>query len=113
MIRLKVKRDAQQEAPQEQGEKSSDSGKKVKILGIGRGKKTGKGKEKKRTPGEIRIQKGACARAARRLCYLQTDVYCVLLDIAELDGGKVATVTFPNPNDLTMFNVQVCVVELS
>jgi len=40
---------------------------------------------KKRTPGEIRIQK----------------------DIAELDGGKIAVVTFPNPNDLTKFNVEV------
>lgn len=30
-----------------------------------------------------------------------------LLDIAELDGGKVAEVTFPNPNDLTAFNVIV------
>lgn len=59
--------------------------KKVKILGIGRGKKTGRSKEKKRTPGEIRIQK----------------------DIAELDGGDVATVTFPNIKNLTLFNVQV------
>jgi hypothetical protein len=40
---------------------------------------------KKRTPGEIRIQK----------------------DIAELDGGRIATVTFPDPNDLTKFNVEV------
>lgn len=30
----------------------------VKILGVGRGKRTGVSKEKKRTPGEIRIQKG-------------------------------------------------------
>lgn len=30
----------------------------VKILGVGRGKRTGATKEKKRTPGEIRIQKG-------------------------------------------------------
>jgi ubiquitin-conjugating enzyme E2 M len=28
-------------------------------------------------------------------------------DIGELDGGKVATVTFPNPNDLTLFNVSI------
>mmetsp|Transcript_18428 Transcript_18428/g.23710 ORF Transcript_18428/g.23710 Transcript_18428/m.23710 type:complete len:194 (-) Transcript_18428:317-898(-) len=40
---------------------------------------------KKRSPGEIRIQK----------------------DIAELDGGKVATVEFPNPNNLTSFNVAI------
>jgi hypothetical protein len=29
-------------------------------------------------------------------------------DIAELDGGKAATVTFPEVNDLTVFNVKVC-----
>lgn len=29
------------------------------------------------------------------------------LDIGELDGGKVATVTFPNANDLTSFNVSI------
>ena len=29
------------------------------------------------------------------------------LDIAELDGGKVATVTFPNVNNLTEFHVRV------
>ncbi len=31
--------------------------------------------------------------------------YCI--DIAELDAGKAATVEFPNPNDLTKFNVTV------
>jgi ubiquitin-conjugating enzyme E2 M len=40
---------------------------------------------KKRTPGEIRVQK----------------------DIAGLDTGRIATVNFPNPNDLTNFNVVV------
>lgn len=30
-----------------------------------------------------------------------------LLDIAELDGGKVATISFPNPNDLSIFDVTV------
>ena len=29
------------------------------------------------------------------------------LDIADLDGGKVATIDFPNPNDLTAFNVTI------
>lgn len=28
-------------------------------------------------------------------------------DIAELDGGKVANIDFPNPNDLTVFEVSV------
>lgn len=31
----------------------------------------------------------------------------VRLDIAELDGGKVATIDFPNPNDLTVFHVSI------
>mmetsp|Transcript_27867 Transcript_27867/g.88572 ORF Transcript_27867/g.88572 Transcript_27867/m.88572 type:complete len:179 (-) Transcript_27867:1178-1714(-) len=60
----------------------------MKLLGIG-GKSAKKSEKKsakgRRTPGEIRIQK----------------------DIAELDGGDVATVTFPNPNDLTTFSVDV------
>ena len=29
------------------------------------------------------------------------------LDIAELDGGKVAEITFPNQNDLTIFEVDI------
>ena len=37
-----------------------------------------------------------------------TDLLLILLlDIAELDGGKVATVDFPNPNDLTFFTVSI------
>ncbi|KAG9411397.1 NEDD8-conjugating enzyme Ubc12 [Aphanomyces cochlioides] len=55
----------------------------TKIFGLGRG--TRKPKEKKRTPGEIRIQK----------------------DIAELDGGSAAVVSFPDTNDLTNFEVKV------
>lgn len=31
----------------------------------------------------------------------------MLADIAELDGGKVAKIDFPNPNDLTEFKVSV------
>uniref|UniRef100_A0A6V1TYK4 UBC core domain-containing protein n=1 Tax=Heterosigma akashiwo TaxID=2829 RepID=A0A6V1TYK4_HETAK len=67
------------------GESKSSGG--VKLLGIG-GKKSRTGgakKTKKRTPGELRIQK----------------------DIAELDGGNVAVITFPNPNNLTSFEVRV------
>lgn len=30
-----------------------------------------------------------------------------LADISDLDGGLVAKVDFPNPNDLTKFNVRV------
>mmetsp|Transcript_7089 Transcript_7089/g.10583 ORF Transcript_7089/g.10583 Transcript_7089/m.10583 type:complete len:219 (+) Transcript_7089:83-739(+) len=60
----------------------------LKLLGIGgrAAKQEGaKVSGKKRTPGEIRVQK----------------------DIADLDSGRIATVTFPNPNDLTFFNVSV------
>mmetsp|Transcript_25799 Transcript_25799/g.51722 ORF Transcript_25799/g.51722 Transcript_25799/m.51722 type:complete len:223 (+) Transcript_25799:35-703(+) len=59
----------------------------LSLLGIG-GKQIKAGAKKagkKRTPGEIRIQK----------------------DISDLDGGSVAQVEFPNPNDLTNFNVIV------
>mmetsp|Transcript_52953 Transcript_52953/g.128443 ORF Transcript_52953/g.128443 Transcript_52953/m.128443 type:complete len:233 (+) Transcript_52953:78-776(+) len=60
---------------------------KVSLFGIGGAKKTKKGDQAgtKKTPGEIRIQK----------------------DIGELDGGIVANVTFPNPNDLTLFDVSI------
>lgn len=77
MIRLKKKEAVKEE---------ETGGEKVSILGIG-GKKVNKsgGGKKRKTPGEIRIQK----------------------DIAELDGGDVASIDFPNPNDLTKFNVVV------
>ena len=87
MIRLKKKAAA---APKED-EKMADAPKangeeKVSILGIG-GRKVAKatGSKKRQPPGEIRIQK----------------------DIAELDGGDVAQIKFPNANDLTKFNVIV------
>jgi ubiquitin-conjugating enzyme E2 M len=58
----------------------------VHILGVGGKKRTGGAKRtKKRTPGEIRIGK----------------------DISDLDAGNVADVTFPDPNDLTHFNVAI------
>ena len=98
MIRLK-KKAAAPEPPKEDAEMADapkgdaaaapaeEPGKeKVSILGIG-GKKMAKGtgSKKRKTPGEIRIQK----------------------DIAELDGGDVAQIKFPNANDLTKFNVIV------
>ena len=73
------------------GSASSEPAKVSLLGGIG-GKKVVKpqdgviaGSGKKRTPGEIRIQK----------------------DIADLDGGSVATVNFPAANDLTNFTVTV------
>lgn len=103
MLALKKKREAEAKAKAEAAEQQqiqtagdseettpqqTTSTAKVSLLGIG-GKKNDRSNEKsvgkKRTPGEIRIQK----------------------DIEELDGGKVATVEFPNPNDLTIFHVYV------
>lgn len=66
MIRLRAK---QEEKKLEQhastnkvtaGQDSTEDvkSKPVRILGVGRGKRIGGSKEKKRTPGEIRIQKG-------------------------------------------------------
>lgn len=55
------------------------------IGGIGGEAIAKKTSKKKRTPGEIRVQK----------------------DIAELEGGTIATTTFPSESDLTKFNVAV------
>lgn len=38
--------------------------------------------------------------------YLPVTLYNSI-DIADLDGGSVAEITFPNPNDLTSFRVKV------
>jgi len=100
MIRLKKKQEekkaeeaAEAAAAKEAGanapvaaeSKDGDTGGSVKIFGLGRGKKAKKNNVKKKTPGEIRIQK----------------------DIADLDGGDVAKIDFPDPNDLTNFLVTV------
>jgi len=98
MLALKKKREAEAKAKAEAeaaaaaspGGGGSQAPEKVSILGIGGKKKKdggkgGAGGSKKRTPGEIRIQK----------------------DIAELDGGKVAKIEFPNPNNLSTFHVSV------
>jgi len=88
MIRLKKKVVATpvEDEPAPADEAAADGVQKVSILGIG-GQKVTKvvGSKKRKTPGEIRIQK----------------------DIAELDGGDVATINFPNVNDLTKFHVVV------
>lgn len=92
MLALKKKREEEKKAAEEAANipsvasPSADGGK-VSLFGVGGQKKTKKGEQMgtKKTPGEIRIQK----------------------DIADLDGGKVATVTFPKINDLTNFNVVI------
>jgi ubiquitin-conjugating enzyme E2 M len=103
MLALKKKQAAAKKAKEEEEARAaqapdavdasseSTTEKKISLLGgVGGKKKKDKdaqnGKNgKKRTPGEIRIQK----------------------DIADLDGGDTATVIFPNPNNLTMFHVEV------
>jgi len=103
MLALKKKREAEAKAKQAEAalgaspttepnksNTSSGNANKVSLLGIGgktitKNTSTSSSGRKKRTPGEIRIQK----------------------DIAELDGGKVASIDFPNPNDLTIFNVSI------
>ncbi|CAM9126797.1 unnamed protein product [Choristocarpus tenellus] len=102
MIRLKKKQDEEKTAqtamdvdegtPSDAGARPKDEGDstaggKLHVLGIGgrRTKKSAKSAGTRKTPGEIRIQK----------------------DIAELDGGSVAEITFPNPNNLTTFQVEV------
>jgi ubiquitin-conjugating enzyme E2 M len=102
MLALKKKREAEKKEKEEAAKAAAAGGAEappagggaaggqVSLFGIGGEKKTKKGEEngsgKKRSPGEIRIQK----------------------DIAELDGGKVANISFPNQHDLTTFNVSIC-----
>lgn len=101
MLRIKKQKEDQKKAAEAESEAAAADGAaaatnatqsnkpKVSLLGVGGKKKKNSGtngKEgKKRTAGEIRIQK----------------------DITELDAGKAAKVTFPSPNDLTKFNVSV------
>lgn len=93
------------------GEEKTETGA-VSVLGIGgRRIQPGGGKKptKKRTPGEIRIQKGK--KLALFLILVAwthfSRIFVSLIDIADLDGGKVAQVDFPNPNDLTLFTVAI------
>lgn len=99
MLALKKKREAEKKAKEEAAKQEATAtvetpaaenpaeGGQVSLFGIGGEKKTKKGETPgtKKTPGELRIQK----------------------DIGELDGGKVAKIDFPNPNDFTSFNVTV------
>jgi len=96
MLALKKKREAEKKAAEEAAKAEASSGGTpgvaappgLSLFGVGGIKnKTKKGEQTgtKKTPGEIRIQK----------------------DIGELDGGKVATVTFPKVNDLSNFNVVI------
>lgn len=110
MLALKKKREEEKKAA---AAAAAKGGEKVSVLGIG-GKKQAKNGDgaapaKKRSPGEIRIQKGALllrrignGKDGAALTHRKS-----ITDIAELDGGKVANVSFPDPNDLTSFRVTV------
>lgn len=63
-----------------------EGGSTVSILGIGgKSVKSGQAKGRRRQPAELRIQK----------------------DLAEVELGTAANIVFPNPNDLTDFQVEV------
>lgn len=116
MLALKKKREADKaaaEAAAKEDKMAVDEQEpaKVSLLGIdGKKKKSknGEAKGKKRTPGEIRIQKGAFSYSFLLLLSLIHSLTKSSTDIAELDGGKVATISFPNANDLTTFDVSIC-----
>lgn len=119
MLALKKKREAEAKAKAEAAaqappDSQPSSEPKVSLLGIGGKKKKdkseGKSGGKKRTPGEIRIQKGKSLLSNLMIILPNTHQSFVThfcTDIADLDGGKVATIDFPNPNDLTKFFVLV------
>ena len=48
-----------------------------------------------------------CSRSNSIFCIADNHLIMYRVDITDLDGGTVATVDFPNPNDLTNFNVIV------
>lgn len=149
MLALKKKREAEAAKTKEEEtqnnsnanetENTSSQGK-VSLLGVGGKKTTDKSSAsgtKKRSPGELRIQKGTDIDCRLEVLPLRNAVdngipvgiyrlnpagssisrwidihhspHHVFLrtDIAELDGGKVAQIDFPNPNDLTNFTVTV------
>ena len=89
MLKLKKKKKKTEDTSGDGGGKTSDNGggQKMSLFGVeGNRKKGGGGKRaKKIKPVELRLQK----------------------DIEELDGGKIADITFPDPNNLMKINVVV------
>jgi ubiquitin-conjugating enzyme E2 M len=129
MLALKKKREAEkkeaEEAAKDRAASPAAVSGQVSLFGIGGEKKTKKdgGQQgKKRSPGEIRIQKGNFSipiqlpflfpkMSSLTYCNWRSSRHNIehinKKDIAELDGGKVATIEFPNPNDLTAFEVTI------
>jgi|EP00945_MAST-04E_sp_MAST-4E-sp1_P004906 ubiquitin-conjugating enzyme E2 M len=91
MLKIKKKKDKKVPAGSGGGKKSNDGdeggGKKIDLFGVSSGRKKSEGgkRSKKVSAAELRLQK----------------------DIEELDGGKVADISWPDPNDLMKMNVVV------
>ena len=94
MLKLKKKKKQQKDDSGEGGGKTSDgggktsdAGQKISLFGVdgNRKKSDGKKRGKKIKPVELRLQK----------------------DIEELDGGKIADISFPDPNNLMKISVLV------
>ena len=94
MLKLKKKKKQQKDDSGEGGGKASDgggktseAGQKISLFGVdgNRKKSDGKKRGKKIKPVELRLQK----------------------DIEELDGGKIADISFPDPNNLMKISVLV------
>jgi len=97
MLALKKKRETEAKAKAAAAstpiENKSTTKSEVSLLGVGgvstkTKSKAGKLKGKKRTPGEIRLQKD-------------------ITGLSDFDGGKVATIDFPDSNNLTTFYVYI------
>lgn len=98
MLALKKKREAEKKAAEEAagGGAAAPAAATVSLLGVGGKKQTGRNGDsansngKKRTPGEIRIQKGACVRAL--LCRLLLKIYYYLLAHSDFQSQLSAAI---------------------
>jgi ubiquitin-conjugating enzyme E2 M len=89
---------------------NNDEGGEAKVSlvgGIGGVKVAPQKRGKKRTPGELRVQKGRPSTQHSIMTLADSWRPTFSIDIAELDAGKVAEVKFPDPNNLTRFDVEV------
>lgn len=99
------------ERPVESSDQSGEETTKISLVGgIGGTKVSTVRRINKRSAGELRVQKG------QLLCHYIPSCCCLprlmnlpthFTDIAELDAGTIAEVKFPDPNNLTQFEVDV------
>ena len=87
MLKLNKKKKAKTTSDGGKTADAEDGGQKISLFSVDGNRKKGEGKkrEKKIKPVELRLQK----------------------DIEELDGGKIADISFPDPNNLMKINVVV------